>query len=75
MDDSVTYYSNEIPTNFVKTSRKGGIFDANYFDRVDTAHVGNARFKVQLPGPLNSKYGRTAHKKRRKFNHLSDSLN
>ena len=70
MDDSVTYYSNDVQTNFVKTARVGqGIFDGNYFDRVDTANIsGASRFKVSLPVPyLTSKHGgRTGYNKKRR---------
>lgn len=75
LDDSVTYYSNDIPTNFVRTARAGArVFDGNYFDRVDSAVMNNTRVNISLHNPLLQKYGRTANKKKRTLNHMSDSL-
>ena len=88
MDDSVTYFSNDIPTNFVRTSHKGvqkkdkSIFEPSNTlfgsgdSRVDTAYVDRdrKRFKATFQQSMNSKYGRTAYGKKRNYQ-LTDSLN
>ena len=77
MDDSVTYFSNDIQTNFIQSSKNRGIFEpsGNFDSRVDTAYVDRKRFKATFQASMNSKYGRTAYGKKRKYDVLTDSLN
>lgn len=74
IDDSVTYYSTDIPTNFVRSPRVG-VFDSQTSEiksgRVDTAQV-VIRIGASLPRAL-WKHGGTGYRKKRP-NRLTDSL-
>ena len=73
IDDSVTYYSSDVPHNFIKSPRNGvfGSFNNNNYDRIDTAQV-VVKIDASLPRAT-WKHGRTGYRKKR-LNTLKDSL-